>query len=232
MYKAELASVFIEPVKLSKDIHGFYLSKYLLKEVRDYFTVKEQEIFYQRKREAKSRTHCKKDWPICYLALELTKNKVDRNCHLFKSKYVLSNFKFDHFFQKRFKGLNTKKLPSEGEPKNPEDSILIERERHICSVRDAQYDEMVSDLRLRASKLISISTSLNASSNEAEDNTFMRDKYGEISGSFNKTHRKTRLQAESMGSKSLSFSGKFAVADIDPLQHEGSRLLASLRKRV
>ena len=88
----------VDPQKLHKDLGSFYLSNFLINELREFYTIKERETYFNsRPTELKPRMECKKQWPICYMALEASKNQVDNHILHLTSHFVLSNFKANHF---------------------------------------------------------------------------------------------------------------------------------------
>ena len=69
--KDKFKTRFIDPAKLDEDLDKFYLSKYLINELREFYTVRERQNFYVKApADYKPRVICKKQWPICYKYLD------------------------------------------------------------------------------------------------------------------------------------------------------------------
>lgn len=157
-----MKSRLVDPQKLHKDLGNFYLSRYLVGELRDYYTIRERETFYGTKpSECKARMACKKNWPICYLALEASKNKNEHQNLLLTCQFILSNFKPAHFSKDKASPLGhklenaesfTEKINSQ---KLYEEDLLMERQAHICDCYDKEFERMKSEVRIRVSKQIS-----------------------------------------------------------------------------
>lgn len=179
---------FVEPKVLDEALQNFYLSNFIMKELRDFYTVREKESFYEQKKlgALRPRTTCKKSWPICYLQLEANKTVPETPYSIFRSDFILSNFKFDHFSSQPIynsgSGIGSSFGPSnptggtfKGKPSSQraidsdfgkkrmskriqEDDLLIERQRHICECRDEYHIRMKSEIKLRLSKQLSNNT--------------------------------------------------------------------------
>lgn len=155
-FKNELKTRFIEPKKLSSDLMNFYMSKYLIEELREFYTMKERTSYYTSKQVNFTNTvKCKPNWPICYQALEIFKSGPEATkSNLFKCNFVLDNFKFDYFSKKRtsddqdddFQHLKNIKSPKK-EKMIEEDDLLIDRQQHICPMKNKKYAKMKSDVK-------------------------------------------------------------------------------------
>lgn len=103
--KDKFKSKFIEPSTLDQDLDKFYLSKYLMNELREFYTIRErQNFFVKAPGDYKPRVVCKKQWPICYKHLDQVKSHAADKILLLKTHYIMSNVKMDHFSTKK---LNT-----------------------------------------------------------------------------------------------------------------------------
>ena len=158
MFKEKLKSRIVEPAKFHKDLDHFYLSDYLIRELREYYTIHELSAYYSsRPSDPATRCSCKQNWPICYLALEKAKNHQHSHMQLFTTQYILSNFKGDHYIEKRSQRKKTQEEKSEivvQQQKIEEKDLLIERQRHVCECRDHKFDRMKSEIRDRISKML------------------------------------------------------------------------------
>lgn len=149
---------FIDPKRLDSDLDSFYLSTYLINEMREFYTAKERQSFYTGKHiDCKPRMVCKKNWPICYSILEKCKAHPEKTHSLFKCQFLLSNFKFDHFSIHQRGGLNWAKMSPMVDMTTPriavpENDLLIERQRHTCECRDEDYERMKAEVRSRIGK--------------------------------------------------------------------------------
>lgn len=157
LFKNKMKSRLVEPNKLHYDLENFYLSKYLINELRDFYTAKEQESFYKsRSPDSKGRMTCKKPWPICYLCLEKSRNSYEPHTILLSTHFILSNFNLGHF-------VGRKPTPTSQSPiadvsatqKVREEDLLIERQRHVCEFRDLEMERLKSEVRHRISKQLS-----------------------------------------------------------------------------
>lgn len=147
----------VDPKKLDEDLDNFYLSKYLVTELRDFYTQRERINFFKPvPADIKARTECKKSWPICYKALELAKSNVNHYSLLLKSQFVLSNFKFDHFSTRKLNTVEMYKTPlhQSMNAKITDNDVLMERQRHVCDCKDEFYERMKSEVRLKMSKQV------------------------------------------------------------------------------
>lgn len=153
--KKEMRTFFIEPKKLSSDLMNLYLSKYLVEQLRDFYTEKERKDFFRDKNASQvNQNKCKSNWPICYHALEAHKALPDTtNSRLFKCNFIMDNYKIDYFSRKRVLGEFTRDFES-SPMRNPDkryviaaDDLLIDRQRHECAMRNDQCEKMKSDVR-------------------------------------------------------------------------------------
>lgn len=166
-FRQRLKEKFVDPHKFSQDLMGFYISKYLIGQLRDYYTFREGLTFfnpkYSAQKKIKARCQCKKKWPICYLVLERRKYIFDQTGPLFRTGFIMSNFKFDYFSNKQ---LNNDQLP-EGldnrinlqatlREKDPiaEEDLLMERSRHICMCQNEEHEMMKEALKDKISKQV------------------------------------------------------------------------------
>lgn len=156
-----MMSRLVTPAKFHADLDNFYLSKYLISELQDYYTVKEQEAFRNgRLTESKNRAVCKKSWPICYCSLEKNKNLHENHTILLTTHFILSNFHLGHFIGRK-KSIHEESAQKEATPQNctalkmREEDLLIERQRHTCECRDHELDKLKSEVRQRISAQLS-----------------------------------------------------------------------------
>ncbi len=153
---------FVHPAELSLDLEEFYLSNYLINELREFYLEKEKNVFFKSKKPIKltAKTPCKKNWPICYQELEKYKHVTEKNHYLFKCQFILSNYKFDYFDKKRSSAIppsNSLSIAADS-VKVTEDDLLIERQRHICDQKNEDFDRMRSSLRINILRLVSNNT--------------------------------------------------------------------------
>lgn len=156
-FKDKLKSRLVEPQKLHKDLEKFYLSKYLINELRDYYTIIEREAYYaSRPVEVRARMACKKSWPICYLALENSKNKTEPHSLLLSSQFILSNFKANHFTNKKESTMEPAETFIEklSNQKLFEEDLMMERQVHVCDCFDKEFAKMKNEVRIKISKQI------------------------------------------------------------------------------
>jgi hypothetical protein len=157
-----MMQLFINPTEFSSDLDEFYLSDYLISELREFYTEKEKNVFFKSKKPCKvsAKTPCKKNWPICYQELEKFKHVTEKNHYLFKCQFILSNYKFDYFDQKRASAIPPSNMQSIAADslKVTEDDLLIERQRHICDQKNEDFDRMRSSLRINILRLVSNNT--------------------------------------------------------------------------
>ena len=149
----------VEPQKLHKDLDSFYLSKYLINELREFYTIKEQDSFFNsRTSDLKARMPCKQKWPICYLGLEQCKVRSEPHSLMLSSHFVMSNFKHNHFIKDKSSPQRAEPLESYVEKINSqklhEEDILMERQHHTCEYFDKEFEKMKSEVRIRISKQV------------------------------------------------------------------------------
>ena len=163
-FKNTLMQPFVHPAEFSSDLDDFYVSNYLINELREFYTEKEKNVFFRSKKHSKStaKTSCKKNWPICYQALENYKHVTEKTHYLFKCQFVLSNYKFDYFDQKRASAIPPSNCQSIAvdSVKVTEDDLLIERQRHLCDQKNEDFDRMRSNLRINILRLVSNNTTV------------------------------------------------------------------------
>lgn len=149
--KHEMKSpTFVDPLLFSNDLMNFFLSKYWINKLRDYYTGQERERFAPPKNLSISK--CESDWPICYKALDTHKGKLDNDRQLtFRSHFVMGNFKFDYFNNKRLEeGFEAKHKATRIKTKHtiiPEHDLLIERQGHVCDCCNAELERMKSEIK-------------------------------------------------------------------------------------
>lgn len=205
-----MKSRLVDPIKFHKDLDNFYLSDYLVRELREYYTIQELSTYYNsRNQELKPRDVCKKNWPICYLALEKCKSHQNSHVQLFTTQYILSNFKFNHFLEKR-----TKPLPSEENAEAPglqkidDKDLLIERQRHSCECKDHDLERMKSEIRDRISKMLanpSYSKSMQLKNQMAKKPS---SEVNQLYSEFMKNHKNTLTIPEEQSDYSQSVGSK------------------------
>lgn len=207
-----MRSRLVDPQKLHKDLGNYYLSNYLINELREFYTIKERESYYQsRPSDLKPRMECKKQWPICYLALEASKNQSDHQILRLTSNFILSNFKANHFakevnpqgpkiesFEAFSEKLNNQKLLDE--------DLLMERQAHICPCIDKEFAKMKSEVKTRISKQVANleaqKKSMNVDKNDLQETnqvyeTFIKKRRGTLLSS----HDDMSGYSQSIGSK-------------------------------
>lgn len=93
----------VRPEKFSNDLMGFYLSGYLISELRDIFTQREKEQFFSKSPASKvsNAPKCYAGWPICYKDIEKRKCTLQHSVTIFRSEFVLSNLQSDYFTKKK-----------------------------------------------------------------------------------------------------------------------------------
>lgn len=153
-----MKSRLVEPQKLHKDLSEFFLSNYLITEIREFYTNKERSTYYGQSTDPKPKQACKKNWPICYLALEQEKTIYEPHSLCLTSQFILSNFRIGHFFSSQG-GRKTENLELFSErisnQKLEEEDLLMERQRHVCECVDKDFERMKSEIRIRISKQLS-----------------------------------------------------------------------------
>jgi hypothetical protein len=159
-----MMQMFVHPAEFSSDLDDFYLSDYLISELREFYLEKEKTVFFKSKKPTKvvAKTVCKKNWPICYQELEKYKHTMEKNHYLFKCQFILSNYKFDYFDNKRTSAIppsNSVPVPADL-VKVTEDDLLIERQRHNCDQMNEDFDRMRSSLRNNILRLVSNNTTV------------------------------------------------------------------------
>lgn len=165
-FKKKLQTCFVEPKKFSSDLMNLYLSKYLIEELREFYTMKERSNYYVNKPVVfNNSVKCKANWPICYQALETCKVVPETTkSNIFKSHFVMDNFKLDYFFQKRTaayspendsKDIHSKFKTPKNEERIEEDDLLMDRQHHICPMKNKQYDKMKSEIKKLITKQLS-----------------------------------------------------------------------------
>lgn len=156
--KDKMRSRIVDPKVLHKDLGDLFLSNYLVSEVREFYTSKERVNFYRQMSEGKTKPTCKKNWPVCYTALENEKKKLEPHSLCLTSQFVLSNFKIGHFFSAsknnrvESQEFFTEKL---SEQKLDAEDLLMVRQRHVCDCIDKDFERMKSEVRVRISKQLS-----------------------------------------------------------------------------
>lgn len=159
VFKDKMMSMIVSPAKFHRDLENFYLSKYLITELQEFYTAKEQEAFKKGKSfESRNKTTCKRDWPICYLNLEKFKNYQEPQTILLTTHFILSNFHLGHFVGK-LKNSHHETLAIKethgAVNKLREEDLLIERQRHVCDCKDNELEKLKSEVRKRISKQLS-----------------------------------------------------------------------------
>lgn len=160
LFKDMMKSRLVEPGQLQADLEKFYLSKYFINELREYFTLKEQEIFKNSlPTDPRPKVECKKPWPICYLKLEKVKSYHEPHTVLLSTHFILSNFNLGHFIRgvksNRELPLPTQESAESTNHKIREEDLLIERQRHVCGCRDNEIDKLKSEVKQRITRQLS-----------------------------------------------------------------------------
>lgn len=216
LFKEKMKSRLVDSSKFHTDMENLYLSKYLINELRDFYTVKEQEAFYNsRSSDTKARTTCKKPWPICYLCLEKAKNSCEPHTILLSTHFILSNFNLGHF-------VGRKPTPTSQSPmtevaanqKLREEDLLIERQRHICECKDHELERLKSEVRHRISKQLSNPESImykpKTSPMIKQNSMEVNHAYDEYMKGYCKGRRDTITSQEDRSDYSLSLGSKFS----------------------
>lgn len=167
----------VDPTDFSKDMMNMYLNRFLICELRDYYTNREKEAFKTAQNETKA--ICKDEWPICYKSLDQIKANVDIERQLtFRSQFVMGNFRFDYFSKKLLSVAKAARKHVEvsldaDQTVSPiilEDSLLIQRQRHICNCENYELEEMKREIK----DLIKSQVLNSNSSNNAQDEFILR----------------------------------------------------------
>lgn len=163
----------VDPIDFSKDMMNMYLNRYLIGELRDYYTNREKEAFKTAQNETK--TTCKLEWPICYKSLDQIKANVDIERQMtFRSQFVMDNFRFDYFSKKVVSATKAARKHVEASldanqtifPLIQEDSLLIERQRHICDCNNHEFEEMKREVKALIKSQVFNSNSLKNAQDE------------------------------------------------------------------
>lgn len=161
-FKTELFKEFVTPKRLSEDLYKFYLSDYLLDQLREFYTALEKKQFFSSSiKPIKSGLRCEPGFPICYTELEVSKQKNRKAIRVFKCSDIFRNFKADYFTVKTINPNESMKerkcLVLESPPRSEED-LLIERQNHICSCRNENKKKLLALKRTDFLKEISNNT--------------------------------------------------------------------------
>ena len=213
---------FVDPKRLNDDLSNFYLSRFLTNEIREFYTARERQAFYTGKnQDSKPKVQCKKNWPICYLVLERAKAHPEKIHSLFKSQFILSNFKYDHFSTNKKGTVAAYQSPAKDYQGSsrlaiPDDDLLIERQRHICECKDEEYERMKNEVRTRMSKQM---LNYNAVMKQSKDPKNTKSFGKEAKEVYDAFVKKTTVQ-ESMGKSSEhsnSSPNKFSLEHISQI---------------
>jgi len=130
---------------LDADLKALYISRYLVEELRGYFTEKERAILEGQKKASKvvvGVEECESHWPICY---EILYKRVPHSrrpsFHVHRTSSILDNFKAGHFHNKRkYDKRAVDKIAVndslKDSAKTVEDQLLMIRQRHFCKFAD------------------------------------------------------------------------------------------------
>lgn len=233
VFKTKLASRLVEPQQLHKDLTSMYLSNYLVCEIREFYTVKERVAFYGSKTIGKPRIACKKNWPVCYTALEAGKNQPQPHTVCLTSQFILSNFKMNHFFKNRAIGSGDSAEAFAqiiANQRLDDEDLLMERQRHICDCADKEFERMKADIRVQISKQVSNTPIFYKGKSVLE-----KGESSEINQTYNEYIRKWKgIQSVSHDDKSeysQSISSK-PSHDMTHVNNTRKRRITSLPKRI
>lgn len=186
------------------------------------------------KSEFKSRTVCKKSWPICYSALEAYKLAPEPQTLCLTSQFILSNFKINHFSSQMPGVTRAETLESFSQrvsnQKLEEEDLLIERQRHICECVDKEFERVKSEIRVRISKQLS-----NTEVRAGKGQNLVKKDWKDINYTYNEFIRKWKdKNPESQDDKSEpSQSGHSKPShDLTNFNNTRKTILTSLPERV
>jgi Rab-GTPase-TBC domain len=139
----------VDPRDFSRDLMAMNLDSQLIDEVRDVLTAKERAAF--RTSQNQTRIQCEQDWPICYKSLDKIKASINiERQSVFRSKFILSNYKLDHF-GKNTENRGSSRTISQERPDSRVDAsdecLIIERQGHICECSNTEIEEMKTEVR-------------------------------------------------------------------------------------
>lgn len=150
LFEVGLKKVKIPVKQFHKDMVDFYLSKYVVEELRKFYTEKERLILKkQARRRLDHIEDCEPDWPVCNYSKQ-TKNFYykDPNFFYIKNSKILNNFVPNHFLKPplvendlvdldREEEINKKQqyLKSRTTRREVEEDLLINRQDHLCKYR-------------------------------------------------------------------------------------------------
>ena len=141
-----------------------YLSKYLIEELRKFFTEKERSALAKQKRSlANNIMECEEDWPICYYTL-FKKSMYHKSptYHLHITGSILDNYNPTHFGADRNYDRSTVDQTEVEEIQNGdeaqkkrfiEDQLLIVRTRHYCKFM-TPADEILGKINQQRTKMV------------------------------------------------------------------------------
>jgi hypothetical protein len=181
-FKTKLKEEFMTPKKLSEELHKFYMSDFLLGQLREFYSFFERKQFYSSPaKPIKSKDRCESEYPICYAALEQIKQSRGYATRVFKCEDLFRNFKADYFSRKAQQPAPARHAASGSEEENPpgcEEDLLIERQAHVCECKNEDARKLQVLKRTDFLKEISNNT-LNGGSKRyaAASATFYSPKY-------------------------------------------------------
>jgi hypothetical protein len=139
-FKSKLKEEFMSPKKLSEELHKFYMSDFLLSQLREFYSYFERRQFFSAPaKPVRAKDRCESDFPICYGALDHLKQSRGYATRIFKCEDLFRNFKADYFTRKQL--LAAPKPPGpdcldEERPPGCEEDLMIERQVHICECKN------------------------------------------------------------------------------------------------
>ena len=128
---------------------AMHLDSQLIDEVRDVLTARERAAFGTSQNQ--TGIQCEQDWPICYKSLDKIKASINiERQSVFRSKFILSNYKLDHF-GKNNENRGSSRTISQERPDSRVDAsdecLIIERQGHICEYGNTEIEEMKTEVR-------------------------------------------------------------------------------------
>ena len=140
-FKMKLKEEFMTPKKLSEELHKFYMSDFLLGQLREFYSYFERRQFFSAPaKPIRAKDRCECDFPICYGALDQMKQSRGYATRIFKCEDLFRNFKADYFSRKLQQQSVSKNPAADGldeeKPPGCEEDLLIERQAHICDCKN------------------------------------------------------------------------------------------------
>ena len=194
-FKTKLKEQFMSPKKLSEELHRFYMSDFLLGQLREFYSYFERKQFYSSPaKPIRAKDRCECDFPICYAALDQIKQSRGYATRVFKCEDLFRNFKADYFSRKSQQQAVSKHPAADGldeeRPPGCEEDLLIERQAHVCECKNEDARKLQVLKRTDFLKEISNNTLHNSSKRYSTyGSSFYSPKYNK---SYQDTLVKTR----------------------------------------